>query len=120
MYKNSEPYTSIMFVLNPTYEKSKGVERKIYPKCNYGIKISCLFKTYGGTTNVQSSEKDVNGIISVIDTALIETWYTPEITSDSRIAFDDENVYEVLGSPENISNRNQTLRIKLKKYKGGA
>ncbi len=120
MYKNSEPYTSIMYVLNPTHEKSKGVEKKVYPTCASGIKISCLFKTYGGTTNMQSSEKEVDGIVLVIDTAIIETWYNPSITSESRIAFDDNNVYEVLGSPENISNRNQTLKIKLKRYKGGA
>lgn len=120
MYKNNEPYTSIMYVLNPTVIREKGVEKKVYPECKDGIKISCLFKTYGGTTSVQSSEKEVQDIMLVVDTAVIETWYNENITSKSRIAFDDDNVYEILGSPENISNRNRTLKIKLRKYKGGA
>ncbi len=121
MYKTKEPYTTTMYLLKPTTTKSsKGVPKKDFQKCKDAAVINCLFKTFGGTIKTTSSEKDINGIIAVVDTAIVETWYNPEITSDCRLAFDDDNHYEILGSPENLSMRNKTMKINLKKVVGGA
>ena len=120
MYKINEPYTTVMYLLKPIYKKSKGVKQKTFPKCEGAPIINCLFKTFGGTVKTSSNENDMNGIIAVVDTATIETWYDPRITSECRLALDDNNVYEILGSPENISMRNKTMKIRLKKVTGGA
>lgn len=120
MYKIKEPYTSTMYIRKPVTIKVKGVPEKTYTPCASSNKISCLFKTYGGTVHTSSSEKNVNGVIAVIDTATIETWYNEEITADCMLSFDDNNNYEILGSPENIGKRNQTMIIKVKKVVGGA
>ena len=120
MYKINEPYTTTMYLLKPVYNKSKGVPQKTFEMCADAAVINCLFKTFGGTVKTSSSENDINGIIAVVDTATVETWYDPRITSECRLAFDDDNVYEILGSPENISMRNKTMKIRLKKIVGGA
>ena len=73
------------------------------------------FKTYGGT------EKNVNGVYSIEDTANIETWYKPDIKANCRIAVaNTEAIYDILGEPENINMRNQFLKFKVKRVKGGA
>ena len=120
MYEIKEPYTTAMYLLKPTVIRSKGVEEKTFPHCEGQPIINCLFKTYGGTVNTSSNEKNINDIIAVVDTAIVETWYDPNITADCRLAFDDDNQYEILGTPENISMRNKTLKIRLKKVAGGA
>lgn len=72
------------------------------------------FKTYGGT------ETRVNGIFEVIETAQIVCWYRPDITSDCRIKkATDGAVYEIIGDPENIDERNQFLKFKVRRIKGG-
>ena len=72
----------------------------------------CSFKTYGGT------ETTSNDVLMVIDTAKIETWYRPDITSASQIRLGSK-VYEVMGEPENIEQRNQFLQFKVRGVKGG-
>ena len=61
------------------------------------------FKTYGGT------ERDVNGVYSIEDTANIETWYRPDIKGNCRVAREDGATYDIIGEPENISMRNHYL-----------
>lgn len=78
-------------------------------------RIFCNFKTYGGT------EKEVNGVIAVEDTATITTWYRPDITSDCILRrLTDGADFEVLGEPENIEQRNMVLKFKIRRIKGGA
>lgn len=73
------------------------------------------FKTYGGT------ERDVNGVYSIIDTANVETWYRPDITSNCRVArANDGAIFEIINEPENINMRNQFLKFKVRRVKGGA
>lgn len=120
MYKINEPYTTAMYLLKPVITRSMGVPSKAFPKCKDAVIINCNFKTYGGTVTTTSNEKDVNGLLAVVDTANVETWYNPDITSDCRLAFDDDNQYEIIGSPENVSMRNKTMKIKVKKVMGNA
>lgn len=114
-FKLQEPLTVPMMLLIPTYQTVKGVPKKTFPAVSDGIRINGSFRTYGGT------ERDVNGLYSVDNTAIIETWYRPDIKSDCRIAvLATGQIYEVLGEPENISLRNQYIRMKVNEVKGGA
>lgn len=110
-FKPDLPYTTAVELLNPTaYKRVKGVTVKEFPET--GEIIFCKFKTYGGTETV------VNGVLSVIDTANIETWYRPDITSASRIRLGNR-AYDVIGEPENIEQRNQFLKFKVRGVRGG-
>lgn len=100
-----------MELLNPlTYDKVKGVTTKTYEVVGL---INGSFRSFGGTESV------VNGIVSVIDTATIETWYRPDITAASRLRLGTKT-YEVIGEPEDISLRHQYLKIRVRSVKGGA
>lgn len=109
-YRPTEPYCTPVELFNPTYEVIKGVNKKVYPE--NGELIFCSFKTYGGT------ETTVNDQLTVVDTANIETWYRPDITSASQIRLNGKR-YEVIGEPENIEQRNQFLKFKVRGIKGG-
>ena len=79
-----------------------------------GDVIFCNFKTYGGT------EKEVNGVLVIEDTADVVTWFRPDITSDCRlIRLADGAKFEILNEPENIEMRNMVLKFKVRRIKGG-
>ena len=82
---------------------------------NDGVLIYGNFRTFGGT------ERDVNGLYSIENTATIETWFRPDIKSNCRIGIPETGeIYEILGEPENIGMRSQYLRLKVIQHKGGA
>ena len=104
-----------MMLLIPSYSVALGVEHKSYPQAEEGILIYGSFRTFGGT------ERNVNNLYSIENTATVETWYRPDITSACRIVLPQtEAIYEILGEPENIEMRNQYLRLKVIQIKGGA
>lgn len=110
-YRPSEPFSTPVELINKIGVKTvKGVDVPIYP--GQGDVIYCSFKTYGG------SEVTVNGVLTVIDTANIETWYRPDINSSSRIRLGDKT-YEVMGTPEDIEQRHQFLKFKVRAVRGG-
>ena len=103
----------------PKYATSNAVNKKTYENIN-GV-IMANFKTFGGT------EKEVNGLLAVEDTAQIVCWYRPDIKSNCRVVLLDGNentkeakCYEILGEPENIEMRNQFLKFKVRRVRGGA
>ena len=109
-YRPREPFSTIVELYNPTYTTVKGVRVKSWAKVD---NINCSFKTYGGT------ESTTNDVLTVIDTANIETWYRPDITSASQLRLGIK-VYEVIGEPEDIEQRHQFLKFKVRGVKGGA
>lgn len=110
-YRPSEPYSTPVVLLNPTeYKEVRGVSTPVYPQ--EGEIIFCSFKTYGGT------ETMVNDVLTVVDTANIETWYRPDITSNSKIRLGDRE-YKVMGVPEDIEQRHQFLKFKVRGVRGG-
>lgn len=112
-FKPSFPYSTPIELLIPIYTKKKGVPIKSFPA--EGIKLNCSFKTYGGT------ETTNNDLYSIIDTANIETWYRPDITSECRIKVVQTGVvYEIINVPENINMRNQFIKFKVQAVRGGA
>ena len=113
-FRPALPFSVPLLLLLPTITKSGGVRKKNVDEKN-GILIYGTFKTYGGT------DQTVDGVYSVVDTAEIVTWYRPDITSDCIIALADTGEqYEILGQPENINRRNQFLKLKVQRVKGGA
>lgn len=105
--------TTPMRLQTPTSEKKLGVDRKTYADVSGVVMVN--MKTYGGT------ERDDNGVLTVEDTAQICCWYRPDIRSDCRmIRLTDGAVYDILGEPENIEMRNQFLKFKVRRVKGGA
>lgn len=114
-YRPIQPFSVPLVLLMPTYSKISGVPKKTFPAVENGILFYGSFKTYGGT------ERDVNGLLSVEDTAVVETWYRPEIKSGCRVAIAGTSaIYDILGEPENIEFRNQFLKFKVTRVKGGA
>ena len=110
-YRPTEPFSTPMVLFNPTYETVKGVTVKKYSES--GELIMCSFRTFGGT------ETTVNDQLTVVDTANVETWYRPDITSASQLQLGGK-AYEVIGEPEDIEQRHQFLKFKVRGIKGGA
>lgn len=105
--------TTPMRLQTPVSDKTLGVSKKTYTE-NAGV-IMVNWKSYGGT------ETTINGVLSVEDTAQIVCWYRPDIRSDCRLVrLTDGAVYEIIGEPENIEMRNQFLKFKVRRVKGGA
>ena len=110
-YKPDLPYDTPVELFNPILKKVKGVPVKTYPE--KGELIFCKFKTYGGT------ETTANGVLTVVDTANVETWYRPDITTGSRIKSAGK-LYEVISVPEDIEQRHQFLKFKVRSVRGGS
>lgn len=110
-YRPSAPFTVPMLLYAPTTVMAKGSTKNTYPET--GETIFCTFRTFGGT------EKTVDGVLSVENTAVIETWYRPDIKSDCRLTDVNGLNYEILGTPEDIEQRHQFLRFKIRAVKGG-
>lgn len=109
-----------LVLLVPNIKNINGVNKKSYPSIKEALKdennlFFGSFKTYGGT------EKNINGVYSIEDTANIETWYRPDIRSNCRIARASDNaVFDIINEPEDINQRHQFLKFKVKRVKGGA
>lgn len=110
-YRPQLDNTIPLFLLTPTYENISGVLKKTFPST--GELIFGNFKTYGGT------ERDVNGVYSIEDTAHIEMFYDPRVKSDCRIKLETGEVYDIIGEPEDVNRRHQFLKLKVKRVKGG-
>lgn len=86
-------------------EKINGVTQYPYTE---GAEFFCSAKSYGGT------EKVVNGVSVIEDTWQIDAYYNPDFGKGDRIRFlDDNKVYEILASPENINRQGKFMRFKV-------
>lgn len=110
-FKPHTPYNVPVTLLIPTYTTIKGVLKKVYPES--GDTIYCSVRTFGGT------ERVINDVIVLENTATVETWYRPDIKADCRLIINGQK-FDIMGEPENINLRNQYLIIKAKAIKGGA
>lgn len=97
----------------PTGGKTLGVGTKTYADVAGVVMVN--WKSFGGT------ETTSNGVLSVEDTAQIVCWYRPDIRANCRLQrLSDGAFYEIIGEPENIEMRNQFLKFKVRRVKGGA
>lgn len=94
-------------ILVPVYSTSKGVTKKTFS--DTGDIVFCNFKTFGGTESVK------NDVLTIVDTANIETWFNPIIKSDCRIKLlDTGKIYDIISEVENIDMRNQFIKFKVR------
>lgn len=118
MYRPEMHFNVAMKILVPTWENVQGVNQKVYPNpedVNDDFIFFGNFKTYGGTESVS------NGVLSIVDTANIDTWYRPDITADCRIyVLSTKRTYDVISEPENVEMRNELLKFKVKRVGGKA
>ncbi|WP_418290959.1 hypothetical protein [Massilicoli timonensis] len=116
MYRPEANFNVPMKLLIPSWKVVNGVRKKVYPDpkdVSDDLIFFGNFRTFGGT------ESNVNGVISIVNTAIIDTWYRPEIRSDCMVVLLNTNaVYEIIGDPENIEMRNQFLKFKVKMTAG--
>lgn len=117
-FQFSAPLTTPMGLLVPSYEETLGVPTKVFPKVEDLPKdkiINVSFRSFGGT------ERTVNDLYVVEDTATVETWYRPDIKSDCHLVLlETGEEFEILGKPEDIELRHQYMRIKVRAVEGGA
>lgn len=114
-YRPSKPFDTpmLLYVATGTANVLGSVKHTYAAQ---GILFFGSFATYGGT------EREVNGVRVVEDTATVETWYRPEFAASGRVALANApgKLYEIVGEPENIEQRNQFTVMKLKRVQGGA
>lgn len=112
-YKPYFPFSVTMKLLIPTETKAKGTTVKTFPDPEEGILFYGSFRTFGGT------ERIVNDVLTIIDTATIDTWFRPDITSDCRVYICETGVtYDILSTPEDINMRHQYMQFKVRKVGG--
>lgn len=110
-FSPSLPFTVPMTVLEPTERKVNGVLVKSYSE---GRVLFCSFRTFGGT------EREQDGLTVVEDTAVVQTWYSPDLAAGIALRMEDGSLWEVLGTPEDIGMRHQWAQMKVRRVRGGA
>lgn len=114
-YKPTVPFNVSMRLLVPTTVMVKGTLKKTYSEPDDSFLFYGSFRSFGGT------ESTTNGVYTLIDTATIDTWYSPNITADCRIYLCDTGLsYDIMATPEDVEMRHQYLRIKVQKVGGEA
>lgn len=114
-FKPAVPFNVAMRLLIPTETYVKGSMKKVFPKPEDSPLFFGSFRTFGGSESIE------NDIYSVISTAVIDTWYRPDIKPNCRIyILESDETYEIVNDPENIEKRNQFLQFKVKKIGANA
>lgn len=116
-YKPSAPFNVPMKLLIPTEQVITGTTKKVFPLPSEvpdetGL-IFGSFRTFGGTENIK------DGVYTLINTAVIDTWYRPDIKANCRLYLcETEQIYEIISDPEDIDMRHQYLQFKVRKIGG--
>lgn len=112
-YRSIRPFDVAMKLLVPTTTMVKGVASKVYSEPKDSFEFFGSFRTYGGTENFS------NGVYTIYDTAVVETWFYPNITSDCLIYLcETGDKYQIISKPENIDMRHQFMQFKVQKVGG--
>ena len=117
MYRPKDPFI-IPVLLLPVikYENIKGTTKKIFldpAEASGDMQLFVSLRTYGGTETI------VNGVITISDTAVVETWYRPDIKADCRIyVCATKRTYDIISPPEDIDMRHQFVKFKIRSIGG--
>ena len=112
-YRPSAPFNVAMKLLVPVTSKEYGVVKKSFTTPAESDLIFVSFKTFGGTENLKDD------VYTVIDTAVLETWYRPDIKTNCQLYdCETEETYDIISPPEDINRRHQYLRFKVQKVGG--
>lgn len=114
-YKPAAPFTVPMKLLVPTTTTSYGAGKKVFSAPEDSELFYGSFRTYGGTENFKDD------VLTIIDTAMIDTWYRPDIKADCQVYLcENGQIYDIINDPEDIAFRHQYLRFKVRKVGGKA
>lgn len=112
-FKPNTPFDVAMKLLTPTSKMEKGVKSVTYSDPKDSPMIYGSFRTYGGTENFS------NDVYTIFDTAVVETWYRPDIKADCKIyVCETEETYRIISPPENIEMRHQFMQFKVERVGG--
>lgn len=112
-FRPSEPFNVPMKLLVPTETDVTGTTKKTFRDPESSELFFASFRTFGGT------ESERNGVYTLINTAVINTWYRPDIKANCRIYLcETEQEYEIISDPEDINMRHQYLQFKVRKIGG--
>lgn len=112
-YRPPQNFNVAMKILNPTSTMVEGVRVDSSTDVDDAPLIYGSFRTYGGTENTS------NDVYTIFDTAHIETWYRPDITTDSQIyVCETGRTYRVISTPEDINMRHQFLSFRVERVGG--
>lgn len=110
MFKILNTFNTPATILKSETKKVNGINQKSFIEIGH---IFCSFKSYGGT------ERESNDLYIVENTAVVETYYRPDLTNDCKLKLYDGSEWEILNI-ENLEMKNMYLRIKVKSLSGGA
>lgn len=111
-YKPSVPFNVAMQLMIPTELKVYGVSKKTWTpgRIFYGS-----FRTFGGT------ERVMDDVMTVVDTATIDTWYDTDIKPECQIKIlENGKFYDIISDPEDIEMRHQYIQFKVQRAGGKA
>lgn len=114
-YRPTAPFNVAMKLLIPTSTNTQGVKSKSFTEISKATVFFGSFRTFGGT------ETTVDDAYTLLDTATIDCWYSPDIKADCRIyVIETAATYEIIGQPEDINMWHQYMRFKVRKVGGKA
>ena len=110
-YKPQVPFRTPYKILSSTLKKVNGVNKVNYnelPDIYY-----CSAKAFVGVN------KNINDISAEEDVLTVEGWYTPLLKKNDRIKLlDDNSIWEVYITPENINRQGQYMKFKVVSING--
>lgn len=114
-FKPSVPFTVPMKLLVPVSTTSYGAGKKVFSAPEDSELFYGSFRTFGGTENIKDD------VYTIVNTAVIDTWYRPDIKADCQIYLcDTGQTYDIISDPEDIDFRHQYLQFKVRKFGGKA
>ena len=112
-YKPSAPFNVPMKLLVPITVMAYGSPKKTFSDPENSELFYGSFRTFGGTETIE------NGVYTLLNTGVINTWYRPDIQADCRIYLcETEQVYDIISDPEDIDFRHQYLQFRVRKIGG--
>ena len=114
-YRPKAPLNVAMKILTPVYEYKRAVSQKTWSAPEDSPQFFGSLRTFGGSETIR------NDMYTLVDTALIDTWYRPDIKADCRIyVCETGQEFDVISDPEDIDMRHQYLQFKVRKVGGHA
>lgn len=105
-----EQMATPLILMEPKTIKKLGVMTKVYEEVG---RINATVKSYGGTEVVR------DGVLQVLDTIEVTTWFDPRIKADCRLVNPyDGTAWSVMGRPEDVELRHVYMKFKCQRTEG--
>jgi len=112
-FKPKAPFTAAMKLLVPVESIAYGVVTKSFSTPAESDLFYGSFRTFGGTESLKDD------VYTLVNTAVIDTWYRPDITAECQIFLcETGQIYDIISDPEDIDFRHQYLQFKVQKVGG--